>query len=473
MLEERAVCAMWKRRGPSPTPRQDRRSPSESESGTESAVTQFLTGDSRHDQRSIEELLDELAQISKRVAAVSGKEDLKALLTYVVDTSIARTRAGRGLLVIEQADGTLRPVVGRGKGKQNLGRAAVFSTSAVQEVLQTDAPRLDKFCPGANRDEVATSIHDLELRALMCVPFLVARPGKKGTQRGVLYVDSQKRTFSEHDLSYFTVLSQQIAIVLEIAGLHVDSLERLRLEQDLELASAIQRGFMSQIHEAPPSLDIYGWYKPAERASGDFYSFVRTRPGTIAVMVGDATGHGIGPALVAASAQGSLSSLLELVDDPAEALTRLNRGLAKQLDDGLFLSLCLVVLESDGMVRVLNAGHPSPLVWRKDGGQVQQIEGHGPALGIDPDFEYEESGTFHIDPGDAIVIYTDGLAEARALRDSTRLFGVDGVRSAVQEQVVHAASARELAEAIAGDALEFAGGVREDDMTVVAIRCRE
>lgn len=435
----------------------------------DSTVSQLFTGDTRRDRHAIEKLLEELARISRRAANVRGKEDLRALLVHVVDVSIRRTRAERGLLVLERG-GDLRAEVARQSGRRDLPEEPVFSKSAVRKVLESGAPRIDDFHSSHESADLSKSVRELELRWLMCVPFLVGESDRQGSLRGVLYVDSRQQSFDERTLGYFTVLSQQIATVLEIARLHVDSLERLRLEQALELASAIQHGFMSQVPRAMEGFDFHGWYEPAEKTSGDFYSLMRTRGGALAAIVGDVAGHGIGPALVASSVQGSVRGLLLAVDDPARALTILNRDLAGRLEPGYFITLCLAVVEGDGRVRVLDAGHPEPILWRSATGEVLRVRAEGPALGMTPDFEYRECEPVELEHGDALVLYTDGLVEARSARPSRELFGYERLVRSLAEGMRHVESAYDLTEALAGSVLEFTGGRLADDVTLVAVR---
>ncbi|MCA8982069.1 MAG: SpoIIE family protein phosphatase [Planctomycetes bacterium] len=464
--------AFWKRKQKDEVPQAPVASgAAEASSGADRHATQFLTGDAERDQRSVEGLLEEIARISERVARVSGSDDLEELLTYIVDASIRRTGAERGFLVFSRSDGELATEVGRKRGGSDLDSDERYSTSAVRMVLETGQPLKDMFNSAAEAMDLGASVFDLKLRALMCAP-LDAAGSKRDGLRGVLYVDSKAATreFSMQDLSYFTALSQQIAVALESARLHLDSLMKVRLEQSLELASEVQRGFMPRIPEGVEGYDLFGWYQSAERTSGDFYDFVKTRGGNMGVVIGDVTGHGIGPALVTASAQASLRSLLRVVDDPAVAIGMLNEDLGERSEDGTFVTLFLAVLGKNGEVRSLNAGHPAAFVWRAASGDVERIAGHGPALGMMDGFPYEESEVVKLEVGDVMLLITDGLAEARHEDAEDDLYGEERLAETLRTAGPKAANARELTEAIVESVLAFAGGRREDDMTVVCVR---
>jgi sigma-B regulation protein RsbU (phosphoserine phosphatase) len=326
--------------------------------------------------------------------------------------------------------------------------------------------------------DLGASVFDLKLRALMCVP-LDTRGGEESRdarevsgKRGVLYVDSKAATreFTQQDLSYFTALSRQIATALRTARLHLDSLERARLEQSLETARIVQSNLMPQIPGDCTGFDLFGWYHAAERTSGDFYDFFKTRGGKLAVVVGDVTGHGPASALITSTAQAFLRSTLRVIDDPCQALTMLNQDLAERMETGLFVTLFLALLEPGGSVQVFNIGHAPPLVWRKSDGSVEAISGHGPALGMIGDFEFTESSTIELADGDILMGFTDGLSEARPLSDPDAMFGEEGLRNVVQELGPTATNATVVGEAAVAAVLAHADGNSEDDLTIVVVR---
>jgi sigma-B regulation protein RsbU (phosphoserine phosphatase) len=347
-----------------------------------------------------------------------------------------------------------------------------YSTSAVNRVLERGEPLKDMFNSAAEAMDLGASVFDLKLRALMCVPLDTGAGKGPAERRGVLYVDSKAATreFTARDLSYFTTLSRQISTALRTARLHLDSLERARLEQSLETASLVQANLMPQVPGDFPGFELFGWYRAAERTSGDFYDFFRTRGGRLGVVVGDVTGHGPASALITSTAQASLRGTMRVLEDPCQALTMLNQDLAERMDAGLFVTLFLALLEPAGAVRVINAGHSPPLVWRRASGAIEALSGNGPALGMVDDFEFAEVVSLDLDAGDVLLAFSDGLTEARACEAPDELFGDDRLRRALERAAPRAASARELTETIVAEVLEFARGNREDDMTVVAVR---
>lgn len=442
--------------------------------------TAFLKGDAQADRKSLHLLLDAIAR-------VSASRDLESLLDYVVDSSLEATGAERGFLVlIDPTSGEQVVRVAREAGGRRIEDDVKYSTSVVARVLESGDPVRTTVQKNAEDLDLGNSIFDLKIRAVMCVP-LVPRdePGRErkqtvgGLPRGALYVDSKAttRAFKVEDLSLFHALAQHIAIALENAHLNLQSLEKARLERSLEIASEIQAGLLPKAAPIVPGFELFGWYRPADQTSGDFYDFVRTKSGGMAFVIGDVTGHGVGPALVTATAQASLRSYARVLGTPAEVVTMLNADLTERIDPGMFLTLFLAELgegqigdHRGGFVRTLNAGQTPPLLWRKATGTIESLNADGPALGMMGDYPYQAGPTIPMQAGDLLIAFTDGFVEARHPSYPDRLFGDDGIRAVLSDAGHRGLGAEATVAAIATAVLEFSDGVREDDLTIVAVR---
>lgn len=444
------------------------------------SAAQFLTGDTQVDTRTLEVLLEAIA----RVSDARDRRDLESLLVDIVDRSIEVTGAERGLLLLRREDGELEARVARSRGGRPLEGDARFSTTVARKVLEEVHAYKAMVQSESEALDLARSVYDLKLRAVMCVPLAIpvgtedveaSEPDPEAASApplGVLYVDSRAATrqFSQRDVDLFAALAQHISIALENTRLHLDSIEKVRLEQSLELASAIQRDLMPDIPRDLPGYDLHGWYRPAERTAGDFYDFVKTKDGRLAFSVGDVTGHGVGPALITAAAQASIRSYLRLLPSAGQVVTMLNQDLCERIDDGRFLTLFLCILDPDGGLEHLNAGHTPPLLWRKRTGEIEELTMNGPALGMIEDETYESGAPLSLEPGDVLLVYTDGLTEARDPRKPDVLFGEEGMRRVLAEGAAEGLSAHDLTERVVEAVLELAAGCREDDMTAVVLR---
>ncbi|QDU67286.1 PP2C family protein-serine/threonine phosphatase [Engelhardtia mirabilis] len=433
----------------------------------DSATTQFLTGDQEADRRSVQVLLEAIARVSEA-------RDVDALLLEMVDRSIEVTGAERGILILEH-EGELLARVARAKDGIDLDQDVRFSTSIAKRVLDEVQALKATVQSDSEALELGKSVFDLKLRAVMCVP-LAPPPSADGRFRprpkGVLYVDSRAATrqFKQRDLALFAALAQQITIAMANAELHLDSLEKVRLEQSLELASAIQSDLMPAVPTWDGGFDVHGWYRPAERAAGDFYDFVKARGGALAAVVGDVTGHGIGPALITASAQSGLKSYLRVIDDLGEVLTMLNQDLSERIDDGRFLTLFVGLLSPDGTVQVVNAGHQPPLLWRAGAERCIELGRHGPAIGMIDDEQYKVGEVITMESGDALLAYTDGATEVRDASRPDGYLGREGLGELFVECMVAGRDAQSTVLHLAERTLEMNGGGNDDDVTLLVVR---
>ena len=435
-------------------------------------TTQFLIGEAGTDRRTVQVLLEAIARVSE-------SKDLDGLLNDIVDRSIEITGAERGLLLMRPevgAEDQLQVRVARLRGGKPFVDEVRFSTTIANKVLDEVQAVRATVHSESEALELGRSVYDLKLRAVMCVPLAASQGdpalGKLGQPRGVLYVDSRAATrqFSQGDLSLFAALAQHISIAMENARLHIDSLEKVRLEQSLELASAIQRDLMPQIPTDVDGWDVHGWYGPAESTAGDFYDFVKGRDGRLNIVVGDVTGHGVGPALITAAAQAGIRSYLRLVSDPGQVVTLLNQDICERVEDGRFLTLFLACLETSGEVLSLNGGHALPLVWRRATQEIETIPRGGPALGMIPDEVYHAHDPMQLASGDVLVVYTDGLSEARHPARPEAFFGEEGIQRALAASAAAGEGARRICLSLVEEAMKLSGGVREDDITVVVAR---
>ena len=207
-------------------------------------------------------------------------------------------------------------------------------------------------------------------------------------------------------------------------------------------------------------------YEPSARVDvgGDVYDFLALEDGRLAVVLGDVTGHGVDATADMAMAKFVFRSLAREHPEPAEFLASANEVICSEIASGKFISMSYVVVDGvTGKVAGASAGHPAPRIVLPDG-STRALEVHGLVLGIDGGQEYAESYA-ELPPDASLVLYTDGVVEAR--RDG-ELYGDERLDALLGEQ--HELSARALAAAVAESAREFAGGDLSDDLAVVVIR---
>ncbi|MFO7898371.1 MAG: PP2C family protein-serine/threonine phosphatase [Planctomycetota bacterium] len=251
--------------------------------------------------------------------------------------------------------------------------------------------------------------------------------------------------------------------------LAIDELvEAGRMREQLAIARRIQRGFLP---EAPPGLhgfQIEGWNQPCHEAGGDYYDFLRLPGGRLAVAIGDVSSHGIGPALLMASARSALRALLQVEDGPGNCLTRLNDVLAADMLDDHFMTMFAGVLDlGTKMLRYAVAGHERPLRLPCDGDEFERLDARGMPLGIHGGLRYSEGEPVLLRPGDLVAFLTDGMWEAT--NADSEEFGYERLKESIRRTRDRPAGA--ILEAVQADVSAFIGDARQyDDLTLMILK---
>lgn len=197
--------------------------------------------------------------------------------------------------------------------------------------------------------------------------------------------------------------------------------------------------------------------------AGDFYDVYPTSPTRLAAVIGDVSGHGIEPSITAFQTKYLLRVFLRQYRDPAQALEELNSVMSGQGGSEEFVSLCAVVFDlAAGTMRFASAGHPPALLWHD--GEVRKLHSTGPLLTLDPKGTYT-SREIDMRPGDLILMYTDGLIEARS---GEQLFGDERVAQILRRDPGQQAGV--LCKTLREAARDFSAAPLGDDVAILAIR---
>jgi serine phosphatase RsbU (regulator of sigma subunit) len=237
-----------------------------------------------------------------------------------------------------------------------------------------------------------------------------------------------------------------------------------RLESD---ARDVQRRLLSR---AVPDVAGYGVgvaWRFAEQLGGDAYELAALPGGRLGVAIADVCGKGTPAALLMASAHATLRDLMALPITPDEVCHRLDEALSPRLAPERFVSLVYVVLDGPaGSLAYANAGHPPPFLLRADG-SVDKLDQGGPVLGLLPDARYQASAA-RLEPGDRLVLYTDGVLEAACASRADDEMGEERLLAGLRE--MRGLSAPEAARAVLDLAVDFSGGdPLRDDATIVVV----
>jgi len=424
----------------------------------DASASTILSGDAEQDSRSLEILLD-------TIAAVTANIDLDDVLTGIVARSLQVTSAERALLLLGDSPERLTVRVAQDKEGRSLTGELQWSRSLVRRCLEEGVAVRSVVQSDQEALELGRSVYNLKLRAVMCAPMRA-----QDRTVGVIYVDSRavRREFSSRDQALFGAISAQLAISVENARLYADSLEKARLQKDVEIARRIQQHLLPPLPRDAAGLDLALRYEAAEQASGDTYDFVPLSGGRYAVMIGDVTGHGVGAALLTHAVQAALRSYLELLDDAATVVTKVNQRLVEGVETGNFMSLLLMIVDPAARtLEYVDAGHPALVVCRQDG--VQVLEKTGMVLGVVGDQEYESSPIVRLEAGDLLFTHTDGVDES--MSPAREVFGIQRLHQVVQALQREGRSADEVLAEVERRVREHVGSdVTEDDFTMIAVK---
>jgi serine phosphatase RsbU (regulator of sigma subunit) len=261
--------------------------------------------------------------------------------------------------------------------------------------------------------------------------------------------------------------NEVVEAALAIAGQAALAIDNARLYQhQKEFADTMQRSLLPRSRPAASGLEVGEVYESSARVDigGDVYDFVPLEDGRLAVVLGDVTGHGVEATADMAMAKFVFRSLAREHPEPADFLAAANDVIVDEIATGKFITMAYLAVDgARGEVACASAGHPPPRLLLADG-SVLGLQTGGLALGIEPGQRYEELRT-ELPAGSTLVVYTDGVVEARRQRE---LYGVDRLDGLLRGH--RELPPQVLAEAIAADARAFADGELADDLAVVVIR---
>jgi len=187
-------------------------------------------------------------------------------------------------------------------------------------------------------------------------------------------------------------------------------------EVRLSVAQDIQEGLLPQCAPNLDGLDVAGDLSPAQFAAGDYFDYLTMADGSIGFAVGDVSGHGFGPALLMAATSGHLRSLVRTNDDVEEVMCLLNRALVEGTNAKNFVTMFLGRLDlQTRSFSYTSAGHPSGYVLDRSGQVRAELKSTGLPLAITLDAEFPAGPPVILEPGDTVLLLTDGFLEARSL----------------------------------------------------------
>lgn len=410
----------------------------------------------------LQALLDINSNLSKTL-------ELDLLLPKIVDSMFQLFRQADRcfIILVEEGTGKLIPKVIKTRRPQDEINAR-FSKSIVKKCLDTNQAFLSDDAAADKRLPLSQSVVDFRIRSVMCAPLCNA----EGKAFGVIQLDTQDRSkkFTEEDLTFLLGVCNVASISLENARMHEGRLAQERVKRDLELAHQVQLGFLPQKLPEVPSYEFHAHYESAQEVGGDYYDFVPLKDKGLAITLGDVAGKGVPAALMMAKLSSDARFCLLTEPDLPRAVNRLNDLLSQQAGkvDKFVTFAGAMVDPTNHKVTLVSAGHMAPLLIHGATGKIEESmpkDIPGVPLGIMDGFEFS-SHTAVLEPGDCLLLYTDGVTDAVNPRNVA--FGTEGMLNALQAG--GSATPRALCERLVRAVKQHvAGRAQFDDITLVCL----
>ncbi len=316
--------------------------------------------------------------------------------------------ASRYVLLLREAPG-VDPVqvAGRWRGGR-AGQPLALSSAILRSVLDECTSVLTEDASADPRFQGQQSIVSHSVHSAMAVPLF-----DNERVLGLVYVDSQDLSvrFSESHLELLSLLANMAAVKITNARLLEAEQARARIAQELATATRIQRALLPAAPPRVPGFRFEAFLETCYEVGGDLFD-IHVRPdGLVVLLVGDVSGKGVGASLLMSSFLASARVLCHERTDLGGLATQLNHILCESTGPTHFVTGFVGLLDpAAGTLRYVSGGHPPPILAR--GGRLRELEPGGLPFGVLEEAEYEERSVT-LDPGELLVLFTDGIPEAR------------------------------------------------------------
>jgi sigma-B regulation protein RsbU (phosphoserine phosphatase) len=418
--------------------------------------------------------LRQMAALLEGLRALGSGRVLDDVLALVLDSAIEVTGAERGFIMLANPrEKKLEFKMARARGKVTLpGRTFETSRKIPETVFATGRVTIVEDLLEHDLAQLHSQTVALGLRHVLCTPLRLVRYVERVEQRGaeeiigVLYLDSRERGAlkSQSAQSALETLSAEAALAIENARLYREALDKAKFEQELKVAAAIQQSLLPPGHRAGPFFSTAAASIACRAVGGDFYDYVDLPSGEFGFILGDVAGKGSPAALLAAAVLGMFSAEATYQTSASSLVTRLNQGLFRRAIESRFLTTFYGMLAPGGELTYCNAGHNAPLLVSPSG--IRRLETGGVVLGLFDHASFDQE-TVIMQPGDYIVVFSDGVTEAlnpagEEFTDERLVEFVNGQRGSPPQDVL---------DALLAEVRTFcADATQSDDVTAVMVR---
>ncbi len=419
----------------------------------------------RQEISGLRKAIEELSLLNVLSGAISSTMSLDNIMQKVVSESVKAIKAEQGTInLLEKDDLQANPFKTMiRKADETTPR---FKYRLDQELsgwmLTHNKPLLvNDFQTSKEFGHVGS--RESSIKSLLSVPLVC-----KGNLIGVLNLFNKKEVggFTIDDQRLLTIIATQSAQVIENARLYAEEKRFHQLEQELEMAKEIQERLLPKESPTVPNFDIAGASYPAKNVGGDYFDFFELEKERWCIALGDVAGKGIPAALLMSHLQATMRNQAMSNRNLVECISKTNNFLCRNTEDNKFVTLFCGILDPGARTyHYVNAGHNYPY-HVKATGEITPLKEGGLVVGMLPDVPYEDD-SIEMQPGDVVVIYSDGVTEANNERED--MFGEARLQTLLKE--VRTKSAKEIVDDVYEAVKKHeASSEPDDDITVVVIK---
>ncbi len=404
----------------------------------------------------------DLEPILAVAAKLAAPFDLTTMLTEVVDAAKHVLKAERCTVWLYDRDAdelVLRLAADIHDKRVPTGTGLAGTCARTRHVINVPDCYSDaRFDPTMDR------VSGFRTRCMLTLPLV----GHDDVLVGVMQVlNKADGTFDEGDERLAAVLAAQCAVALQRVRMTDALIVGEKMRQELEMARVVQMSSLPSHVPVAAGYDLFGTTRPADLTGGDTFDLTRVG-GRILVVLGDATGHGIGPALSVTQMQSMLRMAFRLGADLEHAFVQANNQLAESMPPGHFITAFVGLLDPQAHILRFQSGGQAPILqFRAATGDCAQFGPTSFPLAVMPLEALDEPITLDLEPGDILALISDGIYEY--CDDTGEQFGEARVRELLATH--RGATMAELSRHLFGAVKSFAGNApQEDDMTVVLVK---
>jgi phosphoserine phosphatase len=407
----------------------------------------------------------DLAPILAVAAKLAAPFDLRTMLREVVEAAKLVLRAERGTVWLYDARAdelVLEVATDVDPIRIPAGTGLVGSCARNRTLINVrDCYADPRFDPSTDKRT------GYRTRCMLTLPLV----DHKGVLVGVMQVlnKADGGVFESADESLATVLAAQCAIALQRVRMTEALIEGEKMRQQLEMARVVQMSLLPSTMPSVPGYDVYGTFRPADLCGGDTFELAVIEQGVL-VVLGDATGHGIAPALSVTQMQAMLRMAFRMGANLETAFVQVNNQMEDYLPDDRFVTAFIGLLDpAQHILRFQSGGQAPILLFENATRECRRYKPTSFPLAAMPLESVRPATEIPMQPGDILVLLSDGIYEYRNVGNEE--FGELRVEALLQRH--RESSAAELAAKILGAVQAFAGdALQEDDMTVLLVKRR-